>query len=412
MENEMQQLTRFIALLGGLTVAATLDARPYPGVSGLAAAADSAVTAGSNPAGMARLKTRTMQGRIIGLFSDTIWASEFENVGITRKSDDSNTTIVPTGYLVQPINEDWVFGFTILGSGFSDDLGDWPGRYFIEDYDLIYVSAFPSLAHRVNDQLSLAASAVLTYSRYKQSRAVRNSLDPGFGDGSMKLDTDGYTAGFGLSALYEFTARTRVGLTYQSKLDPELDGKAKFRNLGPNTEAALSTAGLLNARIDTKSRSPQSVLAGVYHEFENNHAVTFDLIWSDFSNFKLSEIYVDGNSIADNDASYQDIWTVSASYTWPVNERLMLGVSGLYVDDMIKNDERTMMLRLDSLWSIGVGLEWLWKKERKLSASVSYIGVGDAPTTTPRLPGLGTLSGKYTKRDTLLVEIAMSLGSP
>jgi long-subunit fatty acid transport protein len=179
---------------------------------------------------MVRLKTRTMQGRIIGLLSDTTWESEFENVGIIRKSDDSNTTIVPTGYLVQPINEEWGFGFTILGSGFSDDLGDWPGRYFIEDYDLIYVNAFPSLAYRLNDQLSLAASTVLT---------------------------------------------------------------------------------------------------GIYHEFENNHAVTFDVNWSDFSNFKLSGIYIDGNSIADNDASYQDIWTVSASYSWPVNERLMLGVSGL-----------------------------------------------------------------------------------
>ncbi len=408
----MRQLTVIIALLGGLTVVSTLDARPYPGVSGLAAAADSAVTAGSNPAGMTRLKTRTMQGRIIGLFSDTTWESEFENVGITRKSEDSNTTVVPTGYLVQPMDEDWVFGFTILGSGFSDDLGDWPGRYFIEDYDLIYVNAFPSLAYRVNNQLSLAASMVLTYSRYKQSRAVRNSLDPGFGDGNMKLDTDGYTAGFGLSALYEFTARTRVGLTYQSKLDPELDGKAKFKNLGPNTEAALSATGLLNAKVDTKSRSPQSVLAGIYHEFENNHAVTLDVNWSDFSSFKLSEIYIDGTGIADNDARYQDIWSVSASYSWPVNERLMLGVSGLYVGDMIKDRERTMTLRLDSLWSIGVGLEWLWKKERNLSASVSYIGVGDAPTTTPGLPGLGTLSGKYTKRDALLVEIALSLGSP
>jgi hypothetical protein len=58
------------------------------------------------------------------------------------------------------------------------------------------------------------------------------------------------------------------------------------------------------------------------------------------------------------------------------------------------------------------GVEWLWQAGRKLSASISYIGVDDAPITTPRLPGLGALSGKYTKRDKLMVEIAMSLGSP
>jgi long-subunit fatty acid transport protein len=82
--------------------------------------------------------------------------------------------------------------------------------------------------------------------------------------------------------------------------------------------------------------------AGIYHEFENNDAATFDIIWSDFSSFKLSEIYIDGNSIADNDARYEDIWSVSASYRWPLNERLMLGVSGLYADAMIKDEERTM----------------------------------------------------------------------
>jgi hypothetical protein len=63
---------------------------------------------------------------------------------------------------------------------------------------------------------------------------------------------------------------------------------------------------------------------------------------------------------------------------------------------MIKDDDRTMTLCLDSLWSVGVGLEWLWKEKRKVSASISYVGMDDAPVTTPSLPGLGALSGEYT----------------
>ena len=45
--------------------------------------------------------------------------------------------------------------------GFSDDLGDWPGRYFIQSYDSIFVSAFPSLAYRIDDRWSVAASAAI-----------------------------------------------------------------------------------------------------------------------------------------------------------------------------------------------------------------------------------------------------------
>ncbi|MGI9327051.1 MAG: OmpP1/FadL family transporter [Pseudomonadales bacterium] len=388
--------------------ASTASARPYPGMSGIVASADSAATAGNNPAGMTRFKKRAWDGEVLAFFSDNTWEGDVGNSGRTFKSDDTNTTLVPTSYLIQPINEDFTFGFTILGSGLSEDFGDWPGRYFVESYDLIYVSAFPSLAYRVNDKLSISASLALTYTSYEQERVVLNPLDPGFGEGSMKLEADGTTVGFGLSALYEFTDRTRVGLVYRSELDPELEGDAKFSGLGPNTEMLLSSAGLINADIDLSSRTPQSVLAGIYHEFSNGHAVTFDAVWSDFSRFKLAEKYVNGTSISDNNVEYDDIIAVSASYTWPVNERWMLGVGGLYVDDMIDDDVRTLSLRLDSVWSLGVGVEWQWSENRTLGATVSYLGVGDAPVTSPAVPGLGSVTGEYTSRDIIQLEIGMT----
>ena len=56
------------------------------------------------------------------------------------------------------------------------------------------------------------------------------------------------------------------------------------------TEALLDAAGLLNASIDVTSSQPQSVIAGMYHEFDDAGAVTLDAVWSDFSNFELAEI--------------------------------------------------------------------------------------------------------------------------
>lgn len=99
---------------------------------------------------------------------------------------------------------------------------DWVGRYFIEEYSLVYISAFPSVAYRVNDKLSIAGSLALTYSNFTQTSAVPN-LDPGIGDGELEIDADGTIIGFGVSALYEFTDRIRVGIAYQSELDMELE---------------------------------------------------------------------------------------------------------------------------------------------------------------------------------------------
>jgi long-subunit fatty acid transport protein len=236
-------------------------------------------------------------------------------------------------------------------------------------------------------------------------------LDPGFGDGSSELETDGLDVGFGLSTLYEFNDQTRIGLLYQSEIDPTQDGKAKFRGLGPNTEAALEKSGFLGADVEVKSTTPQSVLAGIYHEFENDHAFTVDVAWSDFSSFELSEYYFDGEVLSANEAKYKDIWALSGSYSWPASERWMLSVGGLYVHDMIEDEERDFTLRLDSIWSLGFAAEWQWTEERAIEVNFSYMTIGDAPIESPSIPALGSVIGEYSKRDIFLLRVGLKWGS-
>ena len=401
-------LATFCCCLLGSTLAA---ARPYPGLSGLAASADSAETAATNPAGITRFSRRAVEAEIMWFTSDSEWESEFSNSGTEFNSKDSSDTVVPRIFYIEPINDRFSASFTILGAGFSDDLGDWPGRYFIKSYDSILVSAFPSLAYRINDQWSVAGSLALSYSKFEQERAVRNIFDPGFGDGKSELETDSFEVGFGLSTLYQSSDRTRWGLTYQSEIEPDQDGDSDFSGLGPNTEAVMERLGIIGADINVESTSPQSVLAGVYHEFTNNHAVTVDLAWIDFSNFRLSEYYFNGVALAEDNTRYDDIYAITTSYTWPVSPRWMLGVNAMATNKMIDDDERTMTLRLDALWSAGVAAEWQWTASRTVKLSASYMGMDDAPVTTPDIPGVGSLQGKFTSRDIFLFQIGMTWGS-
>jgi long-chain fatty acid transport protein len=384
----------------GSTLAA---ARPYPGLSGLAASADSAETAATNPAGITRFKQRAAEVEIMWFSSESNWESQFSGSDTQFNSEESGDTFVPRIFYLQPISDSFSASFTILGTGFSDDLGEWPGRYFIKSYDSFMVSAFPSLAYRINDQWSVAGSLALSYSSFEQERAVRNIFDPGYGDGNSKLETDGFEVGFGMSALYQSSPRTRWGLTYQSEIEPSQDGSSDFSNLGPNTEAVMTRLGIIGADIDVESTSPQSVLAGLYHEFPNNHAVTVDVAWINFSNFRLSEYYFNGEAFAENDTQYDDIYSIATSYTWPVSSRWMMGVSGLVSNQMIDDDERTMTLRLDALWSVGAAAEWQWSESRTVKMSLSYMGLGDAPVNTPDIPGYGSLQGKFDSRDTILL---------
>jgi len=394
-----------------LAIAGAANARPYPAMTGITAAADSANVAGDNPAAMTRFDSRNTRFVLLGFFTDNTWEGQLGATGVAARSKDSSTTIVPSGNMVMPLRNDWFFGFTILGSGYSEDYADgWPGRYFMEEYDLVYISAYPSLAKKVNDKLSLGASLALTYTSYEQVKAVPN-VDPGFGDGRLDVDADGTTVGFSLSSLYEFSEQTRIGLVYLSELDAELEGDGNFSNLGPTTESILDAAGLLDATVDIDSRTPQAVTAGLYHEFADGGAIVFDAVWADFSEFKLSEIYVNGDQLNETSVNYDDIYAFSLGYSRPVSDRLAIGFGALFVDDMVSEDERTMALRLDSMWAAGVGVEWQWTPTRAVSATLNYIQLDDAPVTSPSIPGIGAVTGQYTDRGTIYLEVGVSFGA-
>jgi long-chain fatty acid transport protein len=394
-----------------LAIAGTANARPYPSMSGISAAADSANVAGNNPAAMTRFDSRNMRVELLGFFTDNTFEGQLGASGPSVVSEDTGTTVIPSGNMVMPLKNDWFFGFTMLGSGSSEDFADgWPGRYLMEEYNLVYLSAYPSLAKKVNDKLSLGASLALTYTAYEQVKAVPN-VDPGFGDGRLDVDADGTTIGFSLSSLYEFSDKTRFGLVYRSELDAELEGDANFSELGPTTEALLDAAGFLGAAVDIESSTPQAVTAGIFHEFSDGGAMVFDVVWADFSEFKLSEVYVNGDQLINTSVNYDDIFAFSVGYNRPVSDRLSIGFGAMYVDDMVDDDERTLTLRLDSMWAAGFGVEWQWTETRALSATLNYIQLGDAPLMSPTIPGIGSFAGEYTDRGTIYLEFGLSLGS-
>ena len=78
---------------------------------------------------------------------------------------------------------------------------------------------------------------------------------------------------------------------------------------------------------------------------------------------------------------------------------------------MVEDDNRTITLRLDSIWSAGIGVEWQWKDKRAISASLNYLKIDEAPVTSLAIPGIGSVTGRFTDRQTIYLQIGMSVGS-
>ena len=405
-------MNRFLVCAVALLAATSSFARPKPLLAGASASADSAATAGQNPAGMTRLKGLNLRGDVYYFDSESTWENSIEGNAVSRTKTDSDL-VAPNGSLVVPLSDDWYFGFSMLAYSVSDDYGDdWVGRYIIEEYDLLFISAAPSIAYRINDKWSIGATLLGTYTSFDQKSSVRN-LEPGSEDGELEIDADGYTIGYGFSALYEYSDKTRFGFSYTSKLEPSLDGDTDFSDLDSTTEAVFDQLGLLDASIDVDTRSPQRASIGVYHEFENRHAVVADINWLDFSSFKLAEISVNDNQLNESDFEYDDIWAYSLGYSFPFKDRWVAAVSGLYVPSMVDDDNRQLSLRIDDIWGVGAGIEYQIKEGLIIDATLNYIQVGDSPIETDPIDALGgrTINGRFVDRDLWLLQVGLEWGA-
>jgi long-chain fatty acid transport protein len=279
-----------------------------------------------------------------------------------------------------------------LGASFDDD---WAGRYLMQNWSLVFAGIAPSVAYRVNDQFSIGASLPIMYSRYTLEKAVSN-IAPGSADGSFELTGDGWGMGVNIGMLYEFTERTRFGLTYRSKVSMTVEGKPELSGLTADRLQLLNKFGVLNQDISIDTGTPQAVNAGVFHEFGNGWSLSLDGAWVDFSSWGLEEVTIGETAITTQPGHYNDIWAVTLGVGYALTPQWNLRSGAFYVTSPMDEEYRTAGMRLDRMWGVGLGFEYAYRKGRSVSFDVTYIQFGEGKFTAHDVPNAGDIQGEYT----------------
>lgn len=405
----------FLVLLTGFAVLLSAPAlrAGSPGLSGLVAQADTAQSAFSAPAGMSRLEgtNMTLQGMVAISFADfEINENETEvDGGSANKGDDP--TIIPSLYYVRQLNEDWHAGVSLtIPTGFGSDYGsNWAGRYETVDFTLVYIAMTPAISYRVNDRLSVGAGIGVNYTSSDSTVKARQPLDEG--DAKITSDLDGVGASVTLSMLYEFTDRTRAGISWTSDMDADLEGDVELRDLGPNSQALFERLGLTKVETELTNTLPQRVLAGVYHEFESGNYFTVDGLWMQFSKFAVSDIKLEGRNLnISSPEIYDDFWAVTSGLGFPVNERMEYRVGAAYVSQAVDDEDRRFSIRLDEMWAVGAGINYKLTDERSIDANINLLNVGDSSVDTGNgEPGPDRVSGENDDPWVVLLELTYNL---
>jgi long-chain fatty acid transport protein len=376
-----------------------------PAMTGLFASADDAVTAATNPAGLTRIHEAEWVGGIRAFYTASDFTTSVQSVGATSSSSTNSSLAIPALYYARPVNDDLTLGASLtVPSGLGANPGDkTAARYLLEKWSLGYASLTPAAGYRVNERFSVGVGVNFNYSLYDYQTAVFNGL--GQPDGKMELRDSAFGLGFQLGILYELTPVTRFGVTYASATTSNFSSTPELSGLSSQREALLP-AGIRNNPVTLKSKFPQHVAAGAWHEFADGKSASLDVIWVNFSQFGLSSATLGAQSIDVNNSRYNDIWAASAGMKWPLDEKWSLRFGAAYASSGVDAENRSFSLRLDRVIAGGAGAEYRWGKKRVVGVNLTYYDLGPAPVST-RIPLVGTLSGEFSSNYAIGLDLTL-----
>jgi len=317
--------------------------------AGAGSSAEDATVVFWNPAAMTLL-----EGQQISSGVHIIKTSfEFENTGSTHAlqgltgegltgdngGNAGTWNFVPNLYYVNKMNEKWAFGLGInVPFGLTTDWDSgWVGRYYALKSSIMTLNVNPSLAYAVTDKLSVGAGVSAMYMDGEFSQAVDfgtifNLLggDPQRDDGKVTLNADDWSYGFNLGLLYQFSASTRVGLSYRSEVDQDLTGDAEY-SYGENAAkvksmiAAGAPTWFQNGGASASVTLPESATLSFFHRLNPDIALMADIGWMGWSS--LPELRIKSDSTQPDSVTtldWKDAWRFAAGATYGLNEKIAL----------------------------------------------------------------------------------------
>ena len=361
------------------------------------AVADDAMTAATNPAGMAFLD-RTQ------LLAAALVASEF----IQFKSDGNNTASGGDGgeagkpfapgaglFFVYKANPDLGLGLSFtspFGGGASYD-DSWSGRFIVQNVEFLALGLNLSAGYKVNDWLAVGGGVSALYASFVQDMAVNFGA---FGEGRAELDTDDVKPGFNLGVLIRPTPQTKVGITYRSEVTFELNGSADI--------TLPIGAAQRSVNLDTDLPTPQRVLVSVFHALSPKLAVTADFGWSNFSSFDRTVIDTGTTSNIIINRNWKDTWRLGLGAMYRLNPKWGLQAGMTYSTSPVSDSDRTPDLPIDRQIHLTAGAAYQWSDSLKIGFGYEYLHLGDANINFTA-PSGAVLSGDYDTNEVHVVRV-------
>lgn len=251
-----------------------------------------------NPAGLAQQRDLTVLAgaTFINFTNEFTGDPNSEYTAGTEGKYDRHTFVPPNMYASLPIGNNLTVGVGVFAAwGLRTDWQDpWVGRFISRDADLKTTSVQPTVAWQTtNGRLAVGGGV-----EYRRARVILNqnipALSPFTGRivdvGNARLASEyGDDIGWNVGVLFKATDRFRIGASYRSDMDIELEGDADFTQIptgNQQLDAAIARSFPQDDTITTNFPFPAVAAVGVAFSPTERVDVEFDITHMTWSRFE------------------------------------------------------------------------------------------------------------------------------
>lgn len=302
--------------------------------------------------------------------------------------------IVPELHVVYPYNHKVAFGFGITSPYGLETF--YPvsslSRFFATTSKLLIVNLGPSVAFQLTKKLSFGAGLDLQY-----LQATLNQQVPFFApvipfvnptprvvEGSIGNEATNWAYGWNIGGLYQFTPATRLGLSYRSRIEHDLQGDATLH-------IATPIIGTQSGQVYTNFIIPASANLSAYHRFNQKWAIKGSMdytFWHEIQSLDLT--YSGGIAQTIQSASLplelQNTIRYSLGGDYYLNQKWTLR-TGVAFDPSPVRDETTRTFQLpdsNRFW-VALGARYQFNKYLLIDAAFAHLFVNNAAIDSTRV---------------------------
>ena len=380
--------------------------------AGTGAAADDATTLFYNPAGMTALSASEATLVLSTIYID----SSFENqasqpaLGQPLGVEGGNAggwNAVPSVYVALPFSDALAAGLAInVPFGLSLDYDrEWMGRFQALRSEIQAYNVNPALAWEINEHVSVGLG--LNYQRVQaeltnavnysavvaqglQQLVASGQLAPALVpsllaanaglEGVTRLRGDDSAWGYNLGVMITLPGDVRVGLSYRSSIEYEIEGSVHFDEptatnaVGGSIIAAAGAGELADGAAVVDLELPDSATLSWRVPLSEEVALLADVAWTGWSSIQELRVQRDsGEVISITPEHWEDTWRFALGATFEINQALTLRAGAALDETPVPAATRTARLPdTDRTW-VAIGARWQASEAFVIDAGYAHL---------------------------------------